>query len=537
TRCVRFAHEVAGIDDIGLVNRGEGAEITTLGKAIGSELSGNVIDLCPVGALTSKPYAFTARPWELRKTETIDAMDAVGTNIRIDARGNEVLRIVPRLNEAVNEEWLADKGRFCVDALRVQRLDRPYVRDNNGTLRPASWQEALQVAAQKLQNTKPKSIAAIVGGLCDLESIYALQSIMRDLQVPNIDCREDGAKIDARARGNYLFNTTIAGIEQADALLLIGCNPRAEAPIINARIRKRWLQGGLSVAAIGTPMELTYDFQAFGSDITQLDKFLTGRHAFARSLRSAKNPMVILGAGALRGKGGEMILAATQALCKKFKTIRDDWNGFNLLHTQASRVGALDLGFLPAKGGMAAIDVPNGVTRKKIECVYLLGADEIEIPDGCFVIYQGHHGDRGAARADVILPGLAYTEKSGTYVNTEGRVQMGKKAVFGPGEAKEDWAILRALSGYLANILPFDDLGGLRKNMREEHPLLRELDHATAAEVSLLEYEPGGLPKGRFVPTIENYYMSDVISRHSQTMAECTRVFLMDDIKATGTDG
>ncbi len=536
TRCVRFATEVAGVEDLGLLYRGENAQITTyLEKAFASELSGNVIDLCPVGALTSKPYAFTARPWELRKTESVDVSDALGANIRIDVRGNEVLRVLPRLNEDVNEEWISDKARFAVDGLKRQRLDRPYVR-KNGKLQPATWDEALSIAAEKLKAAGSKA-AAIAGDLCDAESMVALKDLMASLGATSIDCRQDGAKLDASVRGSYIFNAGIAGIEQADAILLIGTNPRAEAPVLSARLRKRFLQGGLKIAAIGPKVEMTFPVENLGAGAQTLAEVAEGRHAFFETLKAAKKPMLIVGQGALRGANGSAVLASVRALADKAGAIKEDWNGFCVLHTAAARVGGLDLGLVPGAGGRDVAGILDGAGKGEVPVVYLLGADEIDTAKlgSAFVIYQGHHGDAGANRADVILPGAAYTEKNGTYVNTEGRVQLGRLAAFPPGEAREDWKILRALSEKLGQPLPYDNLGQVRRRLVAVNPVFGTLEEAKPGAWGPFG-QAGSMGAEPFVSPISNFYMTDPISRASPTMAECTSVFVNGQAR-TGTHG
>jgi len=537
TRCVRFISEVAGVDDIGLLNRGENAEISSLEKAVSSELSANVIDLCPVGALTSKPYAFAARPWELKKTESVDVMDAVGSNIRVDARGNEVMRVLPRLNEQVNEEWISDKTRYACDGLRRQRLDRPYVRGNDGKLKAVGWDEAFNTIADRLKGLSGDRIAAIAGDLCDVESMFALKGLMAALGSGNLDCRQDGARIDPSVRAGYLFNTTIAGIEEADACLIVGSNPRREAPIINARLRKRWLAGGFKVGVIGPDADLTYSADVLGSGADTLRQIADGSHPFAATLREAEKPMLILGMGALAREDGAAIQGQARALADSLDVVKDGWNGFNLLHTAAARVGGLDIGFVPGSGGRDLAGILSGCGDGSIEAVYLLGADEIDMArlGQAFVIYQGHHGDAGAHRADVILPGAAYTEKSGSYVNTEGRVQLGGRAVFPPGDAREDWTIVRALSGTLGKTLPYDSLADLRKALREAHPQFTSIDETTPAAWG--EFGASGqTDASAFVLPVDNFYMTDPISRSSETMAACSRIYT-DQGEATGTDG
>jgi len=532
TRCVRFATEVAGVPQLGATGRGEDMEITTyLEGALASELSGNVVDLCPVGALTSKPYAFSARPWELRKTESIDVMDAVGTNIRVDARGRQVMRVLPRINEAVNEEWLADKSRHACDGLGYQRLDRPYVREN-GKLKAATWDEAFAAIASKLRGMPGAKIGAIAGDTVDAESMMALKDLMTAFGSTNLDCRQDGAAVDPAVRASYLFNSTIAGIEDADALLIIGANPRKEAPVLNARIRKRYLKGNFTIAVVGEQVDLSYPYKYVGADLAAF-------FASAQVPPGAKKPMIIVGMGALSRPDGAAILAAARAHAEKVGAVTADWNGFNVLHTAAARVGGLDLGFAPGAGGKDTRGILEAAGKGEIEAVYLLGADEIDTAKlgKAFVIYQGHHGDRGAHRADVILPGAAYTEKDGTYVNTEGRVQRGLRAVFPPGDAREDWTIIRALSEKLGKTLPYDNLGQVRARLTYVNPVFGQVDKVVKAE-----WKAFGTA-GQIAPTpvsspIKNYYMTDPISRASRTMAQCTEEFVLGgDKQKTGTHG
>lgn len=538
TRCVRFSTEVGGVTDMGMVNRGENAEITTLEKAVSSELSGNVIDLCPVGALTSKPYSFMARSWELQKTETIDVMDAVGSNIRVDARGNEVMRVLPRLNEDVNEEWISDKSRFACDGLRRQRLDKPYLRDSDGKLNPASWDEAFAAIAKKLTGVSGDKIAAIVGDLCEVESMYALKQLMAKLGSQNIDCRQDSAKLDANARAGYLFNTGIANAEDADVCLLIGANPRIEAPLVNTRLRKGWLSGGMRIGVVGQRHDFTYDYDHLGAGAQTLQEIADGTHSFADVLKAAKRPMLIIGMGALTGEDGAAVLATARTIAETCGLVRDDWNGFNVLNTAASRVGALDIGFTPGPDGLNVESILAEAETGDIGLVYLLGADEIDMSrlEKAFVVYQGHHGDAGAHVADVILPGAAYTEKDGIYVNLEGRVQMGRRAVFPPGEAREDWTILRALSAVLGKTLPFNTATELRGMLHAEYPHFTKVDSCEPAAWENFG-APGTLSKTPFGLTIENFYMTDPISRASETMAACTRDFASDNGEASGTNG
>ena len=538
TRCIRFADEIAGVPELGATGRGEHMEVGTyIEQAISSELSGNLIDVCPVGALTSKPYAFTTRPWELRKTETIDVMDAVGSNTRVDTRGPEVMRLTPRLNEDVNEEWLADKSRFHYDGLKRQRLDRPYVR-RDGKLQPATWAEAFAAIAERVKGVPGERIAALAGDLCDAESMIALKDLVEGLGSANLDCRQDGAAFDTSARAGYLFNTTIAGIEKADAILLVGTFPRWEAPMVNARIRKRYLMGGLKVGVVGEQRDLTYPYAYLGAGPQTLQEIAEGRHEFCDVLKNAKRPMLILGTGPLRRADGPAIQALARQAAEANNMIQDGWNGFNVLHTAAARVGGLELGFLPGQGGKGTADILEAATAGQIDVVYLLGADEIDTAKlgKAFVIYQGHHGDRGAHRADVILPGAAYTEKNGLYVNTEGRVQMARMAVFPLGEAREDWKILRALGDQLGVRLPYDSLAQVRKRLTETSPTFRTIEGLTVAEWGPFG-RPGPVDSAPFRCPIDNYYMTDPISRASATMAKCTETFVLAGSERTGTHG
>ena len=534
TRCIRFSSEVAGVPEMGATGRGEHMEVGTyVEKALTSELSGNMIDLCPVGALTSNPYAFNARPWELEKTESIDVMDAVGSNIRIDAKGPEVMRIMPRLNEDVNEEWISDKSRFACDGLKRQRLDTPYVR-RDGKLEPATWDEAFSAIADKVKGMDGSKFAAIAGDLACAESMTALKDLTMAVGSKNIDCRQDGAKLDASCRGGYVFNTTIAGIEEADACLIIGTNTRKEAPIVNARLRKRYLMGGFSAGMVGENVDLTFSCENLGAGTDTLSEIAEDKHSFAKVLEKARNPMLILGQGALTRSDGAAVLALARQIAEDNGMISDDWNGFNVLHTAAARVGGLDLGLTTGDVG----SILDGCGSGSVEVVYLLGADEIDTNKlgKAFVIYQGHHGDAGAHRADVVLPGAAYTEKNATYVNTEGRVQRTRLAVFPIGEAKEDWTILRALSEALDIKLPYDTLSEVRQRMIEINPVFGSDDQATGGDWGAFGAK-GSLNGESFISPISNFYMTDPISRASETMAQCVEALLGDSKGKTGTDG
>ncbi len=541
TRCVRFANEICGTSELGGVFRGEHLEIGTyVDKAISSELSGNMIDLCPVGALTSAPYAYKARPWELSKTESVDVLDAVGCNIRVDARGDAVMRIVPRLNEDVNEEWLGDKSRFACDGLNRQRLDQPYVK-KGGKLQPATWDEAFAAIKAKADGLDGSKIAALAGDTVDVEAMTALKDLLNALGSKNMDCRQESSTVDPNVRASYIFNTTIAGIEQADALLIVGSNPRIEAPVLNARIRKRYLMGGFKVGVVGPNTELTYKAEHYGDDPAMLRDIASGAHAFGKILQNAENPMIIVGAGALMRSDGAAILAACKTIADATGMIKDGWNGFNVLQTAASRVGGLDIGFAPTDGGLDTAGILDACGDGKVELLYLLAADGMEAAklSDTFIVYQGHHGDSGAHLADVILPGAAYTEKNGTYVNTEGRVQQGHLAVFPPGEAKEDWAVIRALSGVLGKTLPYDTLAQVRARMAEINPVFATVNEIQPADWQ--DFGPstvggGDIQSKPLKSHIRNYYMTDPISRASETMAACTAEF-SGEAERTGTDG
>ncbi|MEM9878820.1 MAG: NADH-quinone oxidoreductase subunit NuoG [Pseudomonadota bacterium] len=539
TRCVRFSEEVAGVEDIGAIYRGENMEITSyLEKAVASELSANVIDLCPVGALTSKPYAFKARPWELKKTEGIDVMDAVGSNIRVDSRGNEVMRFLPRLNEEINEEWISDKTRYVYDGLTKRRLDRPYVR-RNGRLQPASWQDAFAAIKQRLSGLQGYEIAALAGDLQDVESMFALKALTNALGSQQTECRLDGAVLDASNRASYIFNTTIEGIEAADALLLVGTNPRTEAAIINARVLKATRHAGLKVYTIGPDVDLTYDAVHLGEDLNALRDLSEGKGEAFKAFAQAERPMIILGQGALARRDGQAVFNAAVAFAHKAGMSSQDWNGFNILHTAASRVGALDIGFV-SNGGLSAITTK--AQAGEIKAVFLAGVDEIDFSAfaGSFKIYMGTHGDAAARVADVILPGAAYTEKAGIYVNTEGRVQQAPRAIFPPGDAREDWTIVRALSDVLGKTLPFNTLPELRAALVAAHPHFEAMD-----EIVLSEGVPKPIGKSAVISAqpvelpVANFYLTNPIARASQTMHDCVKevLGLAAEEGATGTDG
>ena len=515
TRCVRFTTEVAGISELGAIGRGEDMEITSyLEKALTSELQGNVVDLCPVGALTSKPTEFHARPWEYIKTESIDVMDALGSNIRVDSRGREVIRILPRINEAINEEWISDKTRHVADGLKTQRLDRPYVRID-GKLTPTTWPQAFAAVAAKVKGAQPSKIGALVGDLASVEEMFALKGLMDKLGAASVDCRQDGSKLHPKwGRASYIFNSTVAGIDEADAIMIIGSNPRLESPVLNARLRKRWLRGDCLMGVVGDNADLTFKYNYLGAGPQSLAQF--AEHPPANK----QKPMFILGAGALARPDGEAILSLAVKAAQSLGVIKDGWNGFNVLQGAASRVGGLDLGLVPGEGGLDALAM---VKAGAMDVILNLGADEIDIEPGAFVVYIGSHGDKGAHRADVILPGAAYTEKSGTWVNTEGRVQLGDRAAFPPGAAREDWAILRALSEAIGHKLPFDSLNALRVALYRAHPMFALVDaipESPALDMAFLSTASPG--KAAFANAVGDFYLTNPIARASAVMAQCS---------------
>lgn len=533
TRCIRFASEIAGVDTLGTTGRGSDMQVGTyVEKMFKSELSGNIIDLCPVGALTSKPYAFTARPWETRKIESVDVMDAIGSNIVISMRTNEVMRILPKLNEEVNEEWISDTTRFAYDGLKRQRLTTPFVRNSKGVLEQVDWEAALVAAAQKIVGTPGDKIAAIAGGLVDAESLVSLKDYLNRLGSEALCTEEifpmDGAGTDLRS--NYLLNTKIQGVEEADLVLLVGTNPRFEAPLFNARVRKSLINNDLSVAMVGTQVDLTYDYDHLGDSTKILEDIANGKHAFSKTLAQAKNPMVVVGSAILQRDDGASIYKAVATIAQNARVqsgCGEDWKVLNVLHRVASQVAALDIGY---KAGVEEI------RQNPPKVLYLLGADEEaitrdDLPSDCFVIYQGHHGDRGAAMADVIFPGAAYTEKDATYVNTEGRAQQTRTAVTPPVLAREDWKIIRALSELSGNALPYDKLQEVRDRLFDVSPNLVQYGAAEDANYfkqaqELAQSISGKLQDKPLTPPLLNlkdFYMTNSIGRASSTMAKCVK--------------
>ena len=540
TRCVRFATEVAGVPELGAIGRGESMEITTyLEKSMASELSGNVVDLCPVGALTSLPYAYKARSWELTHTSSIDVMDAMGSHIRVDTRGNEVMRVLPRINDDINEEWISDKTRHHIDGLMRQRIDRPYMRGTNGRLAEASWDDVFAAIAKVVKKTKPQDTAALAGDLADAESMFALKNLMENLGVLHMDCRQDGAIIGQQGQGGYLFNSTIAGCDDADVIFLIGANPRHEAAVMNARIRQNWLHSNLKVFRLGAAVDLTYPVTELGDDVSVLDELANKGGAVITALKRAKRPMIILGASACNRKDSAGILAAISTIAKTVDLVTPEWNGFNILHTAAARVAGLMMEFLPAKGGKSTADICSGLENDAVKLLFNLGADELDLSQRdskSTIIYIGSHGDRGASQADIVLPGAAWSEKDGIYVNMEGRVQHGQRASFPPGDAREDWAILRALSAVLGKTLAFDDQASLRDALSAAYPAFSVVDQSQSARPNKLGRKqaisnvPLDVAIGSGAVTADrNFYMTCPISRASVTMAECVKAIDQND--------
>ncbi|KAH7656637.1 NADH dehydrogenase (ubiquinone) Fe-S protein 1 [Dioscorea alata] len=522
TRCVRFASEIAGVQDLGMLGRGSGEEIGTyVEKLMTSELSGNVIDICPVGALTSKPFAFKARNWELKGTESIDVTDAVGSNIRIDSRGPEVMRILPRLNEDINEEWISDKTRFCYDGLKRQRLNDPMIRGPDGRFKSVSWRDALAVVAEVIHQVKPDEIVGVAGKLSDAESMMALKDFVNRMGSNSVLCEGNGPNPQADLRSSYLMNTSIAGLEKADVFLLVGTQPRVEAPMVNARIRKTVKANQAKVAYIGPPTDINYDHQHIGTGAETLVELVEGRHPFSSTLHSAKNPVIIVGAGIFERDDKDAVFSAVETIAKNAKVVRPDWNGLNVLLLNAAQAAALDLGLVSS---------PND-TIPSAKFLYLMGADDIsleKLPDDAFVVYQGHHGDKSVYRANVILPASAFSEKEGTYENTEGCTQWTVPAVPTVGDARDDWKIVRALSEVAGVRLPYDSLTAIRARIKTVAPNLLQVDERELATMSF-ELKPPVSQKissDPFKPAIENFYMTDSITRASKIMAQCSASLL-----------
>jgi len=517
TRCVRFATEVAGIPELGAIGRGEDMEITTyLEKSMQSELSANVIDLCPVGALTSKPYAFEARPWELKKTETIDVMDAVGSNIRVDTYGWEVKRVLPRINEDINEEWISDKTRYACDGLLKQRLDVPYIREN-GKLQKTSWREAQKILINKLKSFKSEEMAGMVGGLADLEMIYSFKSFFEKcLNSSNLECRKDRIYINNNERMNYIFNTSIRGIEESDFILLVGTNPRLEATILNSRIRKAYVKNKVKIYSIGDPGDLTYPYENIGSSTSIIEKIVLGTHEISTKIKKSKKPMIIIGESALYGKTGQYVFESLKNFLLKNNYIRRDWNSLNILSQQASSVGAIDLDFhsINEKENFSFFDK---LKNNEFKFLYLLGADDINFnKDDKFIVYQGSHGDKGAEIADIILPGAAYTEKNGLFVNLEGKLQNSYKASYPPGESREDWIIFKDLANTMKRPLEFNNIKSLRENIKK---YINQKINKKVESKNSFNFVDDSIS----IKPID-YYYTNPIARSSKVMNECRRI-------------
>jgi NADH-quinone oxidoreductase subunit G len=521
TRCVRFLEDVAGIPELGAVGRGEDMEITTyVKKSISSEVSGNIIDLCPVGALTSKPYEFKARNWELRKTESIDVLDAVGSNIRIDSSREEVLRILPRLNEDINEEWISDKTRFAYDGLKYQRLDEPMVRQN-GILAISEWETALNLLANKIKNTAPEKIGAIAGDLVDVETMTVMKEFLNKIGSTNHDCRQDGSFLDNRERAQYIFNTTIAGVEEADQCLIFASNPRQQAPILNLRLRRNVVEKNMQVATIGHKLDLTYPSRHLGDNPWILRQLADGSHPYVKTLAQANKLLLIIGTEAFCRPDYEAVLYNAKRLAQNFNVITSDWNGYNVLNTAAARVGGFDIGFLPGSPTINAHQIASNM-----DILFLLGADELDlslIPSHTLVVYIGHHGDKAVNRADIILPGAAYTEKEGTYVNLEGRPQQTRKAVSLIGQAKLDWQIINELAVACKVNMGLNDLSSIRNRMREINEVFAHVGQVRKESISMEIGKMRDFTNDFFAATNDNFYQTDPISRASRTMAECLK--------------
>ena len=533
TRCVRFSTEVSGSDEIGAIGRGRDMEITTyLDIAVKSELSGNVIDLCPVGALTSKPYAFSARPWELNQTESIDVMDAVGSNIRIDTKGNKVMRVLPRNNDEVNEEWISDKTRFFWDGLSLQRIDKPYLREN-GKLRQVSWKKAIDVASDKLLNTNPKKIASITGDLVSIESIYSIKKLMDSIKSPNTECRQDGSKING-GREKWLFNSKLSGIDVSDGCLLIGTNPRIEAALINSRIVRKSKEKNYSVGLLGNKSELNYNYDYLGDDPSIIYDLIDNKSPFCEKLSEMNKPIMIIGQGALKGDEGEDYLNLCIELANNYNFLKNDWNGFNVLHTAASRPGAMEIGFLPKERGKDLDQIIDGYKKGDISTLFLLGADEIEISEktDCFVIYQGHHGDKGANIADLILPSPSFNEQNGLFINTEGRIQESIRATFPIGEAKEDWEIISLISKKMGLENIDNSFEDLRSSLFQSFPHLADIDVCLSGEKLPEKIERKDIKQHVFKNSLNNFWLSNSITRSSRLMCERNNI----SVKTTAGD-
>ncbi len=525
TRCVRFATEVAGVSELGAIGRGEDMEITTyLEKSMQSELSANVIDLCPVGALTSKPYTFEARPWELTKTETIDVMDSVGSNIRVDAYGWEVKRILPRINEDINEEWISDKTRYACDGLLKQRLDTPYIR-KDGKLIKTSWSKAFRKVIEKFNTTKPDEIAGFVGDLVDMETMYVFKEFFNKvLNCSNLECRTEKIYLNPENRINYIFNSSIKGIEESDLILLVGTNPRTEATILNARIKKAYSKNKVEIFSIGDPGDLTYPYNIIGSDTQALKDIFEAKNKISKKFKNSKKPIVIIGESALKNEPGMYVLEGLKKFLFQNNHINNDWNALNILNRDASRVGAIDLG-LYTLSKTNNFPVLNKLNENKFKLLYLLGADELNFDKKDeFIIYQGSHGDKGAEIADVILPGSAYTEKDGHFINLEGRIQKAFKASYPPGDSKEDWEIINHLSASMGQSLNISNKIELEKKLIKSKEIFSKIGEIVKSKVNSSEYSEIPFINSKIKIELLDYYFSNHIARSSLTMNECRMI-------------
>jgi NADH-quinone oxidoreductase subunit G len=524
TRCVRFITDVAGTAELGAINRGEDTEITTyIDKSLTSELSGNIIDLCPVGALTSKPYAFKARSWELKKTNSIDIMDATGSNIRIDARGNEVMRILPRINEEINEEWISDKARFCYDALKYQRLDKYYIK-KNGKLKPATKDEALNLISNKLSKLKSEEIAALTGNLSGIYEIFALKKLMEKIGSNNIDCRSENSVLNSSDRASYIFNTGIENIEEADSCLIIGSNIRKTSPIINARIRKRYLTGELQISAIGIDADLTYKYDNLGDNIAILKDILEEKNDYAKILKSSKKPMLIIGEEILNGKSGQNILSLAKEIAKKYHFISEDWNGFNILHDNASLTGALDLGFISNNAKIYKKSILDNCKKGKIKALYLMAEDNIDFADlsETFVIYQGAFGENGAHNADIIIPAPSFAEKENLFVNIEGRIQQSNPAIFAIEGVENEEDVISQLAVKLGFDLDFNDNSSLKEFLIAENPNFSNIDEVLANNwQENKDFNLEDIKDTKISVQKDNFFTSNIVARNSKILSDC----------------
>ena len=530
TRCVRFATEVAGVPEIGAIGRGEDMQITTyLEQSMQSELSANVVDLCPVGALTSKPYVFEARPWELKKTESIDVMDAIGSNIRVDTYDWEVKRVLPIINEDINEEWISDKTRYACDGLLNQRLDTPFVK-YNGKFEKASWEEVFKIIKSKFENSSKEKICGFVGDLTNMETSYIFKEFFdRTLGTDNYECRSDNRFIDTRVRENYLFNTTINGIEESDLIFLIGTNPRYEGTILNARIRKTYLSNNTKIISLNDLGDLTYPYKSLDGQTQTLKDIFSDNHEISKSIKEAKKPTIIIGESLLNLTSSKYLFKLIKEFLNKNNKLKDDWNAFNILSCDASSVGNFDIGLINENK-----DLLNDLKNNKFEIVFLAGQDNLEFDKkNEFIIYQGSHGDKGAEMADIILPGSAYTEQDGYFTNLEGKIQKAQKASYPPGDAKEDWQLINELAEFMNNRKLFNDKDELDSSMFNYLNLQKEKQNSSNdKEISIIESD---FKNEKLNLTIKDYYFSNVVARASKTMIECNSSKI--DLKPTGTEG